>query len=169
MRRIIYGTILLILLIEMAFASGYGNVSPGRIIGITPVDDLSPAISLAGNGVGPIDNVSPASGLVGKSTHIVEIVDVVASDKDEYLVLLNKGKEYSVLERWFLSVGEKILLSLPRIDLAPDSEVELHIGNGNNSTATKIYIGYSSPILDDAGNVSLLDESGRIVVEKRYP
>jgi hypothetical protein len=51
----------------------------------------------------------------------------------------------------------------------PNSEVELHIGNGNNSTDTKIYIGYPSPILDDAGNLSLIDESGRIMVEKKYP
>ena len=152
MKRIIYGTILIIILIEMAFASGYGNASSGRI-----------------SDIAPIDNVSPASNAAGKSIDAIEIVRIVPSDNDEYLVLQNKGMEDSVLERWFLSVDEKILLSLPRIDLVPNTEVELHIGNGNNSTATKIYIGYSSPILDDAGNVSLIDESGRIMVEKKYP
>jgi hypothetical protein len=152
MKRIIYGTILMIILIEMAFASGYGNASPARI-----------------NGIIPIDNVSPASNTAGKSIDAIEIVKIVPSDNDEYLVLHNKGMEDSVLERWFISVDEKIILSLPRIHLAPNSEVELHIGNGNNSTATKIYIGYPSPILDDAGNVSLIDESGRIMVEKKYP
>ena len=151
MKRIIYGTILMIVLIEMAFASGYGNASPGRI-----------------SDIAPIDPASPASDLAGKSTYSIEIVKIVPSDNDEYLVLLNKGMEDRVLERWFLSIEGKILLSLPRIDLVPNTEVELHIGNGNNSTATKIYIGYSSPILDDAGNVSLIDESGRIVAEKKY-
>ena len=152
MKRIIYGTILMIILIEMAFASGYGNASPGRI-----------------SDIAPIDNVSPASNTADKSIYAIEIVKIVPSDNDEYLVLLNKGMEDRVLERWFLSIEGKILLSLPRIDLVPNTEVELHIGNGNNSTATKIYIGYSSPILDDAGNVSLIDESGRIMVEKKYP
>ncbi|WP_348304060.1 hypothetical protein [Methanothrix sp.] len=152
MKRIIYGTVLIIILIEMAFASGYGNDSPGRI-----------------SDIAPIDNVSPASNAASKSIYAIEIVKIVPSDNDEYLVLQNKGMEDSVLERWFISVDEKILLSLPRIYLGPNSEVELHIGNGNNSTATKIYIGYPSPILDDAGNVSLIDESGRTMVEKKYP
>ena len=142
----------MIILIEMAFASGYGNAYPGRI-----------------SDIAPIDNVSPASNAADKSIYAIEIVKIVPSDNDEYLVLQNKGMEDSVLERWFISVGGKILLSLPRIHLAPNSEVELHIGNGNNSTATKIYIGYPSPILYDIGNVSLIDESGRIVVEKKYP
>ena len=152
MKRIIYGTVLMVIFIEMAFASGYENASPAGI-----------------NGIIPIDNVSPASNTADKSIYAIEIVKIVPSDNDEYLVLQNKGMEDSVLERWFISVGGKILLSLPRIYLVPNSEVELHIGNGNNSTATKIYIGYPSPILDDAGNVSLIDESGRIMVEKKYP
>jgi len=51
----------------------------------------------------------------------------------------------------------------------PDSKVELHLGNGRNSTKTEIYIGYTGPVLEDAGNVSLVDEAGSVVVEKKYP
>jgi len=34
---------------------------------------------------------------------------------------------------------------------------------------TEVYIGYPGPVLDDAGNVSLVDETGGIIVEKKYP
>jgi len=83
--------------------------------------------------------------------------------------LHNRGKEGIVLERWSLSVGNRLLILLPRIELIPDSKVELHIGNGRNSTNTEVYIGYPGPVLDDAGNVSLVDETGGIIVEKKYP
>ena len=43
MKRILYGTILLLFLIEIAFAVDYGNLSPVE----------------AANNISPIDNVSP--------------------------------------------------------------------------------------------------------------
>lgn len=151
MKRILYGTVLFLFLIEIAFAVGYGNLSP-----------------VSGNNVSPIDNVSPMSNLSAKSAEAIDIVKVDPADKDEYLVLLNTGKDDIVLERWSLSVG-KMLLLLPRIELMPDSQVNLHIGNGNNSTKSEVYIGYTDPILEDAGNVSLVDETGKIAIEKKYP
>lgn len=152
MKRILYGTILLLFLIEMAFAVDYGNLSPR-----------------SGDNISPIDNVSPLSSLSARSAESIDIVEVVPADKDEYLVLLNTGKDDIVLMRWYLSVDGRLQMSLPRIDLLPDSRVVLHIGNGNESTKSEIYIGYSSPILEDAGNVSLMDETGNITIEKKYP
>ncbi|MGB3920437.1 hypothetical protein [Methanothrix sp.] len=152
MRRTLYGVLLFLFLIEIAFAVGYGNTSPG-----------------VGSNASPLDNASPDGSLYSKSARAIDIVDVFPADEDEYLLLHNRGKEGIVLESWSLSIGNRLFILLPRIELIPDSKVELHIGNGRNSTKTEVYIGYPGPVLDDAGNVSLVDDTGSIIVEKKYP
>lgn len=151
MKSLIRKILLLSFLMGAALAIGYGYESPGS------VDNVS-----------PIDNVSPMSSHIVKSTETISIIEVVPADKDEYLILINKGKDDKNMTHWSLSIDGRMLLSLPPIIITPNTRVGLHIGDGN-STDTEIYLGYQSPVLGDTGRVGLLDENGSTVVEMEYP
>ena len=117
-------------------------------------------------------SVRPTGGLTLFSTrpnHLSRrpLTDLCRSDR-EYLVLLNRGVAIENATHWSLFIDGRMQLSLPSITLLPSTNITLHIGDGNQ-TDTDIYLGYTSPVLEDAGKVGLLDELGSPVIERKYP